>query len=84
MELIKVTIVYQNLDDLRKAYASNNQRRIKYGCPMLRGSLNRERILKRRQCKANQKKKRKRNNHQGEILFIFDEFANLRHYQNKP
>ena len=76
-ELIKETIVYQNLDDLKKAFASNNSRRIKYGYPMLRGSLNRERVLKRRKYKVNQKKKKKRNNRQGEILFILDEFANV-------
>lgn len=41
-------IVYQTLDDLKKSYANNNQRRLKYGIHARRGIENKERILNRR------------------------------------
>lgn len=55
----KLSVVTQNYQDIRIAFASNNKRRLTYGRTVRRGCLNRQRVLDRRKMKANKRQRRK-------------------------
>jgi len=78
---ISEQIVFQTIDDLKKALASNNKRRLTYGVAARRGMANANRVKQRREKKRCRKNGRPSVLFMNEESFLFNMLKTARRYQ---